>query len=426
MSLTAVYSDATGRVTLSASGLGGATAASVWRRAAGGTWALIRGGAAVGVTVAGGFTSSVTDVDYPLGVAVEYQVRAVPSPILVGVGAAAHADNGPVTPGLPPGLLAGDRLVMWGAVRGAAAMATPAGWSTTLQSQPRELWIRSAAGGGADTAPTITVAGGAAGDTVSARIAAFRGVGTADNGVGGDNTSQQNVPFNGITPPAGARSLVLAAAVKADDWTSATAAAPWDPVFTSTTLAGNDQSIGMWSQVASSGAAISGGTVTVAGGVAATSRWSTVSFAPLPQHVHTSAPLTVTRAQPRLIIDTSTNVVDVKVTSVSPTVRYPARAQIVPIQDNPDPVVISERRAGPRWEMELRLDSAAEQTALLQLLSSGWPVLVQSPAGCGFDGGWHTVGDVEITDDTPAGAPHMWRRYARLPLIRCLPADLEP
>jgi hypothetical protein len=196
----------------------------------------------------------------------------------VGVGAAAHAANAGVTPGMPVAWQAGDLLLLWGATRASAqGVPTPPTGYTELTSGTgnAKLFARIAEAG--DAAPTMGFSGaGGAGMSVSAQMSAFRSAGGfADlsriviNRRAQLNGSLQNIayPYIHAALPG---CLVLHLGWKQDDWTDATGVGTEIGEFT-TTL-GDDQ--GMWwgYDIFTTPADELGADIVVTGGVAAASR----------------------------------------------------------------------------------------------------------------------------------------------------------
>lgn len=204
---------------------------------------------------------------------------AAPAPVFVAAGTVAHADNAAVVPGLPPGLIEGDLLVMPAAIRDTTAyvdsVTEPGGWDTVAPWSNFRVHTRiyRAADFPGGVGPTVTPAGGGAGDVLSARIAAFRGVQSL---VTGTATSDNTAPASSIAYAAlaVARSyqLVLLAGHKVDDHTGVSAVAGFTEAFDSFTAIGGGQSMFLQYQTQSTPTSIAAGSVTASGAVSAASR----------------------------------------------------------------------------------------------------------------------------------------------------------
>jgi hypothetical protein len=184
------------------------------------------------------------DGDYHLRVDdEELNVTAVSTvtPSFVAAGTAAHADNASVTPGMPAGAQRGDLLIVYAAIRATSATAgTPAGYGVLFAAGHIAAFYKIHTG--TESAPTVTFAGGAAGDTTSAQIAALRGVYPT---ILAGPTSQSNGAAQNIAYPSiiytGGPMAILWFGWKQDDWTSV-AAFETEIGDTSSAL-GNDQGL---------------------------------------------------------------------------------------------------------------------------------------------------------------------------------------
>lgn len=216
-------------------------------------------------------------------------------------GAAAHADNAAIVPGLPAGLAGGDLLLAIAAIRNTgAAIGIPStpNWATLINDGHfRVLYKRASA---SETAPTFTPTGGAAGDTVSAQLAAFTGAWPA-SGTGGYlrdmhkvNTSQQSIPYKQLRVPAEHHGgLILWVGWKQDNWTSV--ASPGTEIGEPSSALGNNQGLVWAYQIQTTAADVPAGTFTVTGGVSAISKSAVIL---LRSPIQTA---TVQRSQNRIV-----------------------------------------------------------------------------------------------------------------------------
>jgi hypothetical protein len=217
----------------------------------------------------------------------------------VAAGAASHANNASVTPGVPAGLAQNDFMVMLAAIRGTSATVnTPAGWTLLTSSANVSLFGKLA--GASESAPTVSFTGGAAGDDTSAQIAAFRpssplsATSALTEFVKGSawqtNGSVQDIAYAGARLPANFldNGLVLFLGWKQDDWTSV--ASPGTEIAEFFTTTGNDQGLVWAYSIQTSRAQVDGGSFVVTGGAVAVSKGAMVLIHPRHQL------LTVTRA----------------------------------------------------------------------------------------------------------------------------------
>jgi hypothetical protein len=209
-------------------------------------------------------------------------------PAFVAAGAAAHADNASVTPTLPAGgTTTGDALLVLAVIRNTAATV----------NLPTDYMLLGDFGGhyklfgkihdGSEAAPTVTFAGGAAGDTTSAVMCSIRNMPLSPTaGAGQANGSAQNIAVPAISDEVVlVDSIAIATGWKQDDWTSVLPPDHFTEIGEPSTTTGGDQGL-TWAYrilrgnnyvdpvqftVTGGGAAISKGTVQVYG------NWQTFS-----------------------------------------------------------------------------------------------------------------------------------------------------
>lgn len=139
----------------------------------------------------------------------------------VAAGTAAHADNASVTPSMPAGVQQGDLLLVFAAIRssGTGTVNTPSGYSALVTFGNVKLLGKIHTG--TESAPTVTFAGGASGDTTSAHMAAFRYAQLAVVASATSlNGSAQNITVPGLPGVDRNNLLLLWLGWKQDDWTS--------------------------------------------------------------------------------------------------------------------------------------------------------------------------------------------------------------
>lgn len=212
------------------------------------------------------------------------------TPSYVGVGAAAHGDNVTLNPALPASLQTGDLMILVAAIRNTAASVgtTPTGW-TSVSSAYNAFRIFARYYVSGDSAPSVTFTGGAAGDTTSAFVAAFRNVSmedsdarfglTTDSPENQSNSSAQNIAYPAMSVRRSG-GVVLYVAWKQDDMTSATGPGDAEIIEASTTT-GNDQLLVAYYDIQSTATDVTAGTITVTGGAAAISRVILLALRPL-------------------------------------------------------------------------------------------------------------------------------------------------
>jgi hypothetical protein len=170
----------------------------------------------------------------------------------VATGTVSHANNASVTPGLPAGRAAGDLLLILVAIRNTSAtISEPVGWETLVDMDNVKLMSRIATATAADQ-PTITFAGGSAGDDTSAQMTCFRGKFLNVGGSGTyfnevlqtttSNASAQNITLLPL-PVERPDCLIIALGWKQDDWTSVAALSGYTEIGEPDTTTGNDQGI---------------------------------------------------------------------------------------------------------------------------------------------------------------------------------------
>lgn len=220
----------------------------------------------------------------------------------INAGTASHADNASVTPGAPAGMTLDNRemSIMLAAIRSTSGtVVTPTGWAALPGCDLTHVkvlyrWYRTGEAGSAT--PTVTVTGGAAGDTVSAVIIGVRNVSPY---AGGCTTSvlplagkasptaatQSNSSATNVATPAYRvhrnNCLVLAFGWKQDDWTSRTAITGFTESVDVTTTTGNDQSLMIDYVVQTTATDIAALSSTVTGGASAISKSLVIALRPV-------------------------------------------------------------------------------------------------------------------------------------------------
>lgn len=197
----------------------------------------------------------------------------------VNAGTAAHADNASVTPGMPASVQQGDLLLVFAAIRTTSgAVSTPSGYTALFTAANIGLYGKTHTG--SESAPSVSFTGGAAGDTTSAQMAAFR---NAQNAVA-TSTSAANAAAANIATPAltgvdRPNCLVLWLGWKQDDWTSvATLTGATAEIGEPSSTTGNDQGL-VWDYVVqTNGGDLAANSFVVTGGTNQVSRGAVVAI----------------------------------------------------------------------------------------------------------------------------------------------------
>ena len=201
---------------------------------------------------------------------------------LATVGTAAHADNAGVTPGMPASVAVNDAMLMWACCRNTALTApTVTGWTKILTVGQGALYFKRATVTGGGSAPTVTYAGTAAGDTVSAQISRWRQLDpeTLDTSSGvQSNGSAQDIAVPALARPTEQNTLVLLLAWKQDDITGLTPPTGFTEIDRFSTTVGGDQFMYWAYALQSDRAAVDAATITITGGAAAISKAILVAF----------------------------------------------------------------------------------------------------------------------------------------------------
>lgn len=221
---------------------------------------------------------------------------AVASPIsFVGIGTAASASSGSITPSIPALTEAGDLMLVFASTRnsGTGTVNTPSGWTALATSGNTIILGRIATTLEHD--PTVTFTGGAANETVIAQMAAFRGTHqdidqVVLNSAVQLNSSAANIAYPALTV-ASDNCAVVVAGWKQDDWTSVAALAGMTEIEETAVTAGSDAGQ-VWDYVIQSTAAnIGASSFTVTGGTSQISRGITLALKPNPEPNLTTARL---------------------------------------------------------------------------------------------------------------------------------------
>jgi hypothetical protein len=198
----------------------------------------------------------------------------------VGANAGVSGNNTPLAPTIHASAAAGDLMLLFASIRNTAGVVVaPAGWTPVISATHVALLAKTHSG--AESAPTVTFTGGAAGDDTLAQVAVFRTAMAFITGVSHVevNTATQNIDLLAAATPNRDGSLVLALGWKQDDWTSVATLAGTTEIGETISIAGNDAAQVWDYRIDTTSAAAPTGPFVVTGGLAAISKGITVSLA---------------------------------------------------------------------------------------------------------------------------------------------------
>lgn len=244
----------------------------------------------VDVAVAGPVLWSTDAADYPLaldvgGERMTASACATETFTFVAAGAASHGDNADLSPALPAGLAEGDILIGLAAIRNTSAFPSGASggydWMYFDSGHVRLFWKVA---GASESSPTVSFAGGSAGDTTSAVMFAFRGevaalpvVTAALQASLSTNASAANIAYPSMVIDQG-NSVVLVVGWKQDDWTSVATLAGMSEAVDVSSTTGNDQGLVVDYVIQTTPANLAAGSFTVTGGASAVSKGIVLVF----------------------------------------------------------------------------------------------------------------------------------------------------
>jgi hypothetical protein len=391
MAVTLTYDDTLARVRIDADGLPDTSTTVVERSTDQIRWTTVRG--TVEVT-AGAFALPHDDYEFTPDVVNYYRVPT--PPVFISTGAAAHANNGPVTPGLPAGAAEGHTLLLYAAIRnsGAGTVDVPAGYTQLLAFGNCALFGKIAASG--EAAPTVTFTGGVAGATCSAQMCAWSGLAldvvTSDDTTNG---SQANIDTPALVSGAMVdNSVVFFLGWREQDWTGVAPITAAVEIGDPSSGLGDNQGI-VWDYVIrGDAAAVGADSFVVTGGINGVGRGAAVALRG--NGYQTAASITPMldsvwlKSIARPFLNRPVTVIHGPRISVT----RPSRAGIFNIVGRTLPVAVNTVRGSRRWTMFVRTESAEEAEVLDLILASGDVLLVQAPASCRtVKTGYVSVGD---------------------------------
>lgn len=414
MTTTTTYLDDLSRVRVSFTGLSAdADYALVERSTDGITWTTVRGGDKVGLTAGAG---KVDDYEFVAGVANTYRVTAIDAAQIqaISAGAFTTANNGPVVPPLPAGILAGNMMILTATHQNTAATVnTPAGWTLLAGGASHFATFYRVYQPG-DTAPTVTFSGGAAGQSCSATIRGFTNAGPPVHLTTQTNASAQNVAYPGTSQPHKGIVYLL------HEWKQSTGtgvAVPLefnaDPWGGFNTAGASAESQIIWRTVGDAWHTITAGTSAWSGGAAAVSKARLMYMVPRPYTNRETSVITpvLDSVWIKNVRRPSLNR-KITVTGVSDITR-PARVSIVDVIGRTYPVAINDVRGSQRLTLSVSVPSLAAAADFDNAMLTGHTVFIQGPElACAVPTLYATVGDTTQRKTSARGV----RRYFDLPL----------
>ena len=381
MAVTLTYDPVLSRVRINATAVGTSPDAIVERSLDGITWVTVRGGGSVQV-VAGALALPVDDYEFAPDVLNTYRVRTLGAvPVLVGVGASSHATApATTTPAFSTAPVAGDLIVlMAGASTGGVATPDLVAGYTSAVSGPRDIQYKVAVGG--DAAPVVSYTGVTAGDSISARVALFRGAaGTLDGAVTTltPGAGQPNLPYPGYTP-VGPRRLVLASGWMWDDWTGIDVIDGFADLGAITRVTGHDMGMSWNYQVqGDTPTPVPAGAWTTTGNATELTTASLMAWLPNSVTSQTDSITPVIggpwlKSINRPFLNQAVDVCRIG------TISRASRSERVQVIERPRPVVQSTVRGSRRYAVTVTTHTEQQEADLDALLASGDLLLLQMP-----------------------------------------------
>lgn len=395
MTIGAVYASDLSRVRISCSSAPALADHAVIERSVDQiTWFTVRGGSAVTLTSG---ACALDDYEFVPGQVNYYRARYVDTadPSIVATGTASSAVNASVTPGLPAGVVDGDVLVLYAAIRNTAgSVNTPADWTLWTDGGNFRVFIRIYATG--QTAPTVTFSGGVAGADTAARITAVRNSDYSISTLFQANASVQDIAFPTMSAAPLTPNMIMVLAWKQATATASSLPSPWVFGTRDSVIAGDDQTLLWWYRITSD--SVTAASIIMSGGVAALSEVALLRFTRRPyvsQETATVTP-TIDRVWLKNIAQPFLNR---KVTPVGPLGErvQPSRSGSFVVAGRRNTFAVTEVRGGNSYALRLKTETDSEREDLEAVLSQGSVVLLQLPHTYRrFPGGYYLINDVTI------------------------------
>jgi hypothetical protein len=407
INVTATYDDSRGRVLIAATNLPAiaTTAAFEWSND-NVHWRSVRGSSAVPVA---SNAASCFDYEYSPGILNYYRVSAVSAaaPSFVAAGTAATANNASVTPALPAGWQEGDLLLILATIRnsGTGTVVAPTGYTALLAADNWALFGKRAAV--AESAPTVTVTGGAAGADVLSQMAAWRNTELIPATTAYQlNPSGANITYPGVAAFQSSWDVILYLGWRQSSWTVPNVAtisgATEIGEVTSTAGSGAGQ---VWDyQVQTTPAPVIGGAFTVTGGSAAISYGAVVALRSAVYVLRTTATVTPVQSQVWLKVPTAPYL-NRTVTLIDwDDLNRSSRAITYSVIGKRDASAVTDMASPRTVNINLWTTGDAETAALDLLLSLGNIMLLSVPPNCALKSMYASLGNYKYT--RPAHLSH--------------------
>jgi len=379
MTLTTTYESTLARVKLAATNLNNATFATFERSLDNITWTTVRCGTDSPV-VSG--SSTIYDYEFTSGLVNYYRVTSQRHPQFVAAGTASAANNASVTPTVPVGSAANDVMVLYAASRDfAATPSLPAGWTELIGLANVRLMRKVHSG--AESNPTVTFSGGAAGQETIAQIFTMRNTNSTNSAFAQQfNSTAQNIAYPSMTVPEN-NDLIMYFGWRQDDWTSVgtlpgdggTAVEIGEP---DTAVGGNGVGI-VWDYVIQTTKVnVAAGSFLVTGGTTANSRGGTMSFPGTTDTSTSSITPVIDDLWIKSVGKPFLNRTVFCTAEISDIERGP-RQGIFEIIGRNYPVAVSDKHQSREGFIRVVTRTSTEQFELDQIVASGEPLFFHTP-----------------------------------------------
>ncbi|QFU87884.1 hypothetical protein [Amycolatopsis sp. YIM 10] len=379
MSIAATYLGDLGRVRVQLAGAPAVADHAIVERSTDTiTWTTVRAGLTVGLS---GGAGVVDDYEYIPGVVNHYRASYVDNAQISysnGDGPV-HADNAAVTPTIAAGLqVDGMLLTLVVACRSTAqTVDTPAGWIKIIDYQTVKVFHKRWTAGTVN--PTITPAGGAAGDTVTAYIVGFSNAEPGYTALATQtNASGQNIPTPSLTVPDPNSAIALVAHKLAEVTTTSVLSLFLNSAVNSTAVGLDQAAIWQRASAASNISSVAAQTLTITGGAAAISRAVIWSMRKAPWISQESTSITPVNTQFWIKnLRRPNNNVQVNVTGFGDIGRT-ARTGVFDVINRTLPVAVTDLHSGRSMELRVTTDTVGAAADLDTRFAAGEVMLFQS------------------------------------------------
>jgi hypothetical protein len=423
ISVTAIYDDARGRVLIAATNLPAIATSALFEWSTDGAhWRQVRGGAAVAVA---SLAASLYDYEYTPGQLNYYRVSAVSTttPSFVAAGTSATANNASVTPGLPSGWQEGDALLILASIRnsGTGRVVPPVGYTVVLQVDNWALFGKAA--GVSESAPTVTITGGAAGADVLSQMAAFRNLDiNAVSTAYQLNPSAANITYPPVAGYQASWDVILYLGWRQSSWTVPNVATLAGAIeigeTTSTAGSGAGQ---VWDyQIQAAPTPVVGGVFTVTGGSSAITYGAVVALPTAAYVMRSTATVTPVQSSVWLKVPAAPYL-NRTVTLIDwDDINRTSRATSYSIIGKRDASAVTDLASPRTVSIDLWTTGDTETAALDLLLSLGNVLLLHIPPNCALKSMYAALGSYKY--ERPAHLSH--NNHYTIPLTEVTMPDI--